>query len=74
MADRLVNKMERLIAAAERAHVERSELRQQADALAEENQELRRLIEHSHARIEELAGQLLRLENEAAHSQPQHED
>ncbi|MCL7745437.1 hypothetical protein LV476_10865 [Guyparkeria hydrothermalis] len=71
MAERLADKIERLIAAAERAHDERSALREQAAALAEENQELRRLIQHSHARIEELAGQLRRLEDEAVHSQPE---
>lgn len=71
MAERLADKIERLIAAAERAHDERSSLREQADALAEENRELRRLIEHSHARVEELAGQLRRLEDEAVHSQPE---
>lgn len=71
MAERLADKIERLIAAAERAHDDRNALREQADALAEENQELRRLIQHSHTRIEELAGQLRRLEDEAVHSQPE---
>ena len=71
MAERLADKIERLIAAAERAHEERSSLREQADALAKENRELRQLIEHSYARVEELAGQLRRLEDEAVHSQPE---
>ena len=69
MAERLADKIERLIAAAERAHDERSNLRKTVDALAQENRELRRLIEHSHDRVEELAGQLRRLEDEAVHSQ-----
>ncbi len=69
MAEGLADKIERLLAAAEQAHAERSELRAQATALGEENRELRRLIEHSHDRIEELAGQLRRLEDEAARNQ-----
>jgi predicted RNase H-like nuclease (RuvC/YqgF family) len=71
MAERLADKIERLIAAAERAHQERNNLRKTVDALAEENRELRRLIDHSHTRVEELAGQLRRLEDEAVHSQPE---
>ncbi|MFW6021801.1 MAG: hypothetical protein ACOCPR_06915 [Guyparkeria sp.] len=69
MAEGLADKIERLLAAAEHAHAERNEWRAQATSLAEENRELRRLIEHSHDRIEELAGQLRRLENEAAGTQ-----
>ncbi len=69
MAEGLADKIERLLAAAERAHAERSEMRVQAASLAEENRELRRLIEHSHDRIEELAGQLRRLEDQAAETQ-----
>ncbi|MFN2381715.1 MAG: hypothetical protein ABR561_04070 [Guyparkeria sp.] len=69
MAEGLADKIERLLAAAERAHAERGELRTQATALAEENRELRRLIEHSHDRVEELAGQLRRLEDQAAETQ-----
>lgn len=69
MAEGLADKIERLLAAAERAHAERSEMRVQAVSLAEENRELRRLIEHSHDRIEELAGQLRRLEDQAAETQ-----
>ncbi|WP_158611769.1 hypothetical protein [Guyparkeria sp. SCN-R1] len=69
MAEGLADKIERLLAAAERAHAERSEMRTQAASLAEENRELRQLIEHSHDRIEELAGQLRRLEDQAAETQ-----
>jgi len=69
MAEGLADKIERLLAAAERAHAERSEMRAQAASLAEENRELRRLIGHSHDRVEELAGQLRRLEDETAETQ-----
>ncbi|HER35371.1 MAG: hypothetical protein JXJ30_02405 [Halothiobacillaceae bacterium] len=69
MAERLADKIERLIAAAERAHAERLALHEQVEALTNENRDLRRVIEHSHARVEELAGQLRRLEDEAAETQ-----
>ncbi|MFO7582698.1 hypothetical protein [Guyparkeria sp.] len=65
MAEQLADKMERLLAACQRVNDERTDLRRQADALTEENRQLRDVIEQSHARLQELAGQLRRLEEQA---------
>ncbi len=65
MAERLAEKIERLLTTSQQVNEERLDLRRQAQLLTQENRELRHLIEHSHARIEELAGQLRRLENQA---------
>jgi chromosome segregation ATPase len=66
MAEQLADKIERLLAACRRVNAERGDRRRQAEALADENRRLREVIEHSHARIRELAAQLERLEEEAA--------
>ncbi len=66
MAEQLADKMERLLAACQRVNDERMDLRRQAAALTEENRQLRDVIEQSHARLQELAGQLRRLEEQAA--------
>ena len=66
MAEQLADKIERLLAACQRVNDERTDLRRQAEALTDENQRLRDVIEHSHVRIRELAAQLERLEAQAA--------
>jgi predicted RNase H-like nuclease (RuvC/YqgF family) len=65
MAEGLAEKIERLLAAAERAHTDRAACRREVETLTGENRELRRLIGHAHARIETLAGQLRQLERNA---------